>query len=282
VKNANPVSRLHWILLAAIASLAVACGRNAGGQNLSVPPSPVVGEIDPSGAPAAYTYEVIGTWPHDRTAFTQGLVFRNGGFLESTGLNGHSSLREVELKTGRVLKQVALPSEFFAEGLAVLNGHAYQLTWQNHRAFSYDADTFRREREFSYEGEGWGLATDGQSLILSDGSNRIRFLDPETFKVLRTIEVSAAGKPLDRLNELEWIKGEIFANVWQTDRVVRIDPATGMVRGTIDFSGLLAAADRGRETDVLNGIAYDPATDRLFITGKNWPKIFEVRLKLRR
>ena len=249
---------------------------------MSVPPSPSRSEGGPSATPLNYTYEVVATWPHDPAAFTQGLVFRNGGFVESTGLNGRSSLREVEVKTGRVLKQVVLPSQFFGEGVAVLNGRAYQLTWQNGRGFVYDADTFRREREFAYEGEGWGLATDGQALILSDGTNRLRFLDPATFQVSRTIEVTGGdGKPVDRLNELEWIRGEIFANVWQTDRVVRIDPVTGRVRGVIDFSHLLAPGDRGRETDVLNGIAYDPVKDRLFVTGKNWPKIFEVRLKAR-
>jgi glutaminyl-peptide cyclotransferase len=245
-----------------------------------VPASPVLAAAGGSTAPVHYSYEVINAWPHDPTAFTQGLVFRGNGLLESTGLNGRSTLREVDLKTGRVLKQVSLSAEFFGEGLAVLNGRAYQLTWQNHRAFVYDADTFRREKELSYEGEGWGLASDGESLLLSDGSNRIRVLDPETFKVVRTIEVKDGGKPVDRLNELEWIKGEIFANVWQTDRVVRIDPTTGQVRGVIDFSGLLQPAERARD-NVLNGIAYDPVSDRLFVTGKNWPKVFEVRLKVR-
>lgn len=245
---------------------------------MNVPLSPPAVAVE---TPAVrYGYEVIKTWPHDRNAFTQGLLVQGDGFLESTGLNGHSSLREVERKTGRILKQVTLPVEFFGEGLAVLNGRAFQLTWQNHRGFVYDAQTFRREREFSYTGEGWGLTTDGQALLLSDGSSRIRVLDPESFQVLRSIEVTLEGKPLDRLNELEWVKGEIFANVWQTDRVVRIDPASGRVRGVIDFTGLLAAADHGPETDVLNGIAYDPASDRLFITGKRWPKIFEVRLKV--
>lgn len=277
MKNANLVSRFHWAILTAVGLGLVACGREAEKKSSNIPPSPAV----VAGEPVQYRYGVINSWPHDRAAFTQGLVFRNGGFLESTGLNGRSSLREVELKTGRVLKQVSLPAEFFAEGLAVLNGHAYQLTWLNRRAFVYDIDTFRLEREFTYEGEGWGLTTDGQSLILSDGTPRIRFLDPETFHVRRTIEITSDGKPVGRLNELEWIKGEIFANVWQTDRVVRIDPATGVVRGVIDFSGLLAATNRERETDVLNGIAYDPATDRLFVTGKNWPRVFEVRLKVR-
>jgi glutaminyl-peptide cyclotransferase len=281
VKNANPVSRFRWLVVLGLAGLLFACGRNAGGLGVNVPASPVITTGSEAGVPIAYTYEVIVTWPHDRAAFTQGLVFRDGALLESTGLNEHSSLREVELKTGRVLKQISVPNEFFAEGLAVLNGHAFQLTWRNGRAFVYDVDTFRKEREFTYEGEGWGLTTDGHSLILSDGTNRIRFIDPETFRVVRTIEVSAAGKPVDQLNELEWINGEIFANVWQTDRVVRIDPTSGQVRGVIDFSGLLPAGERVVGTDVLNGIAYDPATDRLFVTGKKWPKIFEVRLKVR-
>lgn len=263
--------------MAAVGLGLAGCGREAETKIGNVPPSPAA----VAGTPLQYGYGVINVWPHDPSAFTQGLVFRNGGFLESTGLNGRSTLREVEVKTGRVLKQVTLPAEFFAEGLAVLNGHAYQLTWLNRRAFVYDVDTFRLEREFSYEGEGWGLTADGQSLIFSDGTPRIRFLDPETFQVRRSIEVTADGKPVGRLNELEWIKGEIFANVWQTDQVVRIDPSTGVVRGVIDFSGLLTPTERGRGADVLNGIAYDPAADRLFITGKNWPKVFEVRLKVR-
>jgi glutamine cyclotransferase len=227
-----------------------------------------------------YTYEVVATLPHDPGAFTQGLQFRDGTFFESTGLNGRSSLRAVDAATGRVLRQVTVPAEYFAEGLAIIGAKAYQLTWQHHKGFVYDADTFRQESEFKYEGEGWGLATDGTSLILSDGTSRIRFLDPATFAVTRSITVMAGDKPVTQLNELEYIKGEIFANVWQTDEIVRIDPATGRVRGVINFSGLLAPQDRGPGTDVLNGIAYDAATDRLFVTGKCWPKIFQVRLKV--
>jgi glutamine cyclotransferase len=230
---------------------------------------------------ARYTYEVIRSWPHDRAAFTQGLVFRGGSFIESTGLNGQSTLREVELESGRVLKQVALAPAYFAEGVAVLGGQAFQLTWQNRKGFVYDVDTFRLQREFAYEGEGWGLTTDGSALILSDGTNRIRFLDSVGFAVRRTISVTLEGKEVRGLNELEFIKGEIFANVWQTDDVVRIDPATGNVRGVIDFSGLLAPQDRRPDTDVLNGIAYDAKNDRLFVTGKRWPRLFEVRLKVR-
>jgi glutamine cyclotransferase len=184
----------------------------------------------------------------------------------------------VDLETGRVLKRVSLPREYFAEGLAFVGNRAYQLTWQNHKGFIYDVDTFRAEGEFTYEGEGWGLATDGRWLVLSDGTSRIRFFDPDGFRLVRSIDVAAAGRPVERLNELEWINGEIFANVWQTDEVVRIDPSSGVVRGIIDFSGLLPLNERTPDTDVLNGIAYDAAGGRLFVTGKRWPRIYEVRL----
>lgn len=256
-----------------------ACSRPATGVAESVPPVPAAGA---GAAPqiVRYTYEVVATLPHDPGAFTQGLVYRDGTWFESTGLNGRSSLRAVDAPTGKILRQVTVPTQYFAEGLAIVGSKAYQLTWQHHKGFVYDADTFRQESEFKYEGEGWGLATDGTSLILSDGTNRIRFLDTATFAVTRSIEVTADGKPVSQLNELEYIKGEIFANVWQTDEIVRIDPATGRVRGIINFAGLLAAHERGPGTDVLNGIAYDAATDRLWVTGKCWPKIFQVRLKV--
>src|ERR1700733_15348383 len=223
-----------------------------------------------------YTYEVVNTYPHDPGAFTQGLVFLDGALLESTGLNGQSSLRKVDLQTGQVLQRVEVPAEYFAEGLAVLGDKLFQLTWQNHKGFVYDLGSFQLEKEFTYDGEGWGLTTDGRWLILSDGTDQIRFLDPVTFEVKRTIHVLARDRPVDRLNELEYVKGEIYANIWGADYVVRIDPATGSVTGGIDFTGLLAPQDRGGDTDVLNGIAYDAGEDRLFITGKKWPKLFEV------
>lgn len=227
---------------------------------------------------AEYTYEVVNAWPHDPQAFTQGLVYLDGQLLESTGLNGRSSLRRVELETGRVLKKVNLPSEYFGEGLAVLRDRIYQLTWQHQRGFVYDLATLSPLREFTYSGEGWGLTTDGRALILSDGSPTLRFLDPETSQVLHTLTVTIDGRPLPQLNELEFIDGEIFANIWQTHTIVRIDPATGRVTGTIDLTGILPAQERHRDTDVLNGIAYDPATKRLFVTGKNWPRLFEIKL----
>ncbi len=222
---------------------------------------------------------MVATYPHDPEAFTQGLVFLNNRLFESTGLNGQSTLREDNLETGKVLRQISVPDQYFAEGLAILDNKAYQLTWQSHKGFVYDLETFKLEKEFQYDGEGWGLATDGKSLILSDGTSQIRFLDPETFKVQRTINVTLRGNPLKELNELEYIKGEIYANVWQTFAVVRIDPATGYVTGMIDFTGLLAPSDIKPDTDVLNGIAYDSAHDRLFVTGKKWPKLFEVNLQ---
>lgn len=241
-------------------------------------PSLIIPSEQIDAAPTHYTYTVINAWPHDPTAFTQGLVFYNGTLLESTGLNGESTLRVVELTTGRVQKKISLSSEYFAEGLTLMGSRAYQITWRNHQGFIYDVKTFRREGEFTYDGEGWGLTSDGQSLVLSDGTDQIRFIDPATFQVVRTIHVTAAGASITRINELEWIKGEIFANVWLTNTVIRIDPLNGTVNGIIDFSDLLPADQRKPGTDVLNGIAYDPAGDRLLITGKRWPTIFEVHL----
>ena len=228
-----------------------------------------------------YSYDVVNSWPHDHNAFTQGLIYLNGELLESTGLEGRSSLRRVEFGSGKVLKQVDLASEYFAEGLATLGGKLYQLTWRNHKCFVYDLESFKLEKEFTYDGEGWGLATDGQSLILSDGTDQIRFLDPATFLVKKTIKVQDHGHPIPRLNELEYLNGTIFANIWLTDFVVCIDPATGTILGVIDFQGLLSPEEHKAGADILNGIAYDSTRDRLFVTGKLWPKIFEVRLKPR-
>lgn len=231
------------------------------------------------GKTASTQYEVINTFPHDTHAYTQGLLFTNGALLESTGREGQSSLRQVELQTGKVLNQVNVPRPYFAEGLALLNGKLYQLTWQHGVGFIYDAATFDKLGEFKYYGEGWGLTTDGSSLILSDGSHRLRFLDPETLTVTKTINVLDRGRPIDRLNELEYIKGEIYANIWHEDRIARIDPNTGNVKSWIDLSGLSNLSEATDKEGVLNGIAYDPTGDRLFVTGKLWPKLFEIRLK---
>lgn len=226
-----------------------------------------------------YSYEVVNTFPHDRSAFTEGLLFLDGNLYESTGMYGESSLRQVKLETGKVTRHIELARRYFGEGLAELKGRLYQLTWQEHRGFVYDLKSFRMEREFSFEGEGWGLTTDGKQLIMSDGSPRIRFIDPGDFSVKRTITVTDQGREMQLVNELEMVKGEIYANIWGENVVVRIDPETGRVTGRIDFSGLLKPEDYAAGTDVLNGIAYDAAKDRLFVTGKRWPKLFEVKIK---
>lgn len=227
----------------------------------------------------SYTYEVVRELPHDTNAFTQGLIFYKGSFYESTGLQGRSTLRLVEIDTGKVLKNIAVPSDYFAEGMTIFQGKIYQLTWLNQKGFVYDLGTFEKEKEFSYYGEGWGLTTDEKNLILSDGTDKIRFIDPFNFEVLKTISVSENGQPIPAINELEYIKGQIFANVWQTDRVIVIDPSNGKVVASIDLTGILKASDRTNQEDVLNGIAYDASKDKLYVTGKLWPKIFEIKLK---
>jgi glutamine cyclotransferase len=226
-----------------------------------------------------YTFEVVNTWPHDIKAFTQGLVFHQGFLYESTGHHGQSTLRQVELRTGKVTKQFDVSSSYFAEGMTIFQDKIYQLTWTEHKAFVYDLKSFHPAGEFTYEGEGWGLTHDGQHLIMSDGTNRLRFLDPLTFKTISTISVCDNGAELMNLNELEYLRGEIYANIWKQERIVRIDPQTGRILGWIDLMGLLPKKERGDSENVLNGIAYDEKEDRLFVTGKRWPKMFEIRLK---
>ena len=226
-----------------------------------------------------YGYEVVNTFPHDAEAFTQGLIFHDGALVESTGLERHSTLRRVELQTGKVLQKVDVPRDFFAEGMTLFNGKIYQLTWKGEKGFVYDPQSFEKTGEFPYTGEGWGLTHDADSLILSDGSDKLRFIDPNTYQVRRSINVSDGGRPIVSLNELEYVKGEVYANVWHQNRVARIDPQTGRVKGWIDLSGLLKPGEVSDEEAVLNGIAYDEAGDRLFVTGKLWPKLFEIRLK---
>jgi glutamine cyclotransferase len=224
-----------------------------------------------------YTYTVQHVYPHDPDAFTQGLQYVDGVLYEGTGLNGRSSIRKVALETGQVLQRRAVPQEHFGEGITVLKSQIYELTWQSHVAFVYDKTSFEPRQRFSYAGEGWGLTSDGTNLIMSDGSDELRVIDPATFAERRRVKVTAAGSPVRNLNELEYVKGEIFANIWMTDYVARIAPDTGKVTAYIDLRGLLTEFERAR-TDVLNGIAYDEAHDRLFVTGKLWPKLFEVRV----
>lgn len=237
------------------------------------------GEKTPGNEPVPiYGYEVVHAWPHDPGAYTQGLVFHDGKLLESTGQVGRSSLRRVELETGKVLQKVDVPEPYFAEGITLLKGKIYQLTWQHQLGFIYDAWTFEKIGKFNYQGEGWGLTNDGQSLILSDGTNRLRFLDPENFQVRKTIAVFDGSMPAIEINELEYVQGEIYANIWHADRIARIDPQTGRMVGWIDLTGLLARGEVHDEEAVLNGIAYDETNGRLFVTGKLWPKLFEIRL----
>lgn len=226
-----------------------------------------------------YGYRVVREFPHDPDAFTQGLVYADDVLYEGTGQYGESTLRRVDMESGRVLDWTALDPMYFGEGIAIVADRIYQLTWQTQTAFVYDRETLKPLTTFSYVTEGWGLTTDGEQLIMSDGTNRLFFRDPETFKASGRVTVCDGNQPVPDLNELEYIGGEVWANVWQTDRIARIDPVTGLVTGWIDLSGLLSAADlEAQSVDVLNGIAYDPETDKIFVTGKLWPKLFEIEL----
>jgi glutamine cyclotransferase len=225
-----------------------------------------------------YSYNIVNIYPHDRNAFTQGLVFEDGVLYEGTGRFGHSTLRRVELETGVVLQIRELSDQFFGEGIAIYEDKIIQLTWQSNIGFVYDKDSFELLQEFNYSTEGWGITHDGERLIMSDGTSTLHFLDPQTFEEIGQLEVYDNDGPVARLNELEYIQGEIYANVWQTDRVARIAPETGQVIGWVELGGLLTTEDLSEPVDVLNGIAYDAEADRLFVTGKLWPKLFEIEL----
>lgn len=234
-------------------------------------------------APPVYGYQVVRSYPHDKTAFTQGLLYLDGFLYESTGLEGRSTVRKVELETGRVVQEFRLTPEYFGEGLTNWRTELLQLTWKHSTGFVYDRATLRVLRSFTYSGEGWGLANDGAKLLLSDGTSTIRFLDPQTFREIGRVTVRDRGKPVTQVNELEYIRGEIYANIWQTDRVARISPRTGDVVGWLDLKGLVTAAEANPAGGaVLNGIAYDASKDRLFVTGKLWPKLFEIKIGARK
>lgn len=228
--------------------------------------------------PASYGYRIVHTYPHDPKAFTQGLIYLDGYLYESTGLNGQSSLRKVDLRTGLVLERHDLDPHLFGEGLTNWKNMLVQLTWKAQTGFVYDRATFRLLRTFQYGGEGWGLTQDGVHIIMSDGSSALRFLDPQTFQEVKRIVVSDSGVEVHELNELEYIRGRIYANVWQTDLIAIISPQDGRVLGWADLSGLRPESVRGNSDAVLNGIAFDAAHDRLFVTGKLWPKLFEIQL----
>ena len=240
----------------------------------NLPESPAVNIIP------TYTYKVINTYPHDRNAYTQGLVFEKGVLYEGTGLLGRSTLRRVDLETGKTLQIHELPDYYFGEGITIYGNRLIQLTYRSNVGFVYDKNSFEVLKEFRYPTEGWGITHDGKQLIMSDGTSTLYFLHPETFEEIGRIEVRDSGAPVTRLNELEYIQGEIFANVWLTDSIARIDPKTGQVTGWIDLRGLLPQEDYIEPVDVLNGIAYDAENNRLFVTGKLWPRLFEIELVL--
>ena len=256
-------------MLLAVSSVALMSAASQG-QNRGQSHTPVSG------------YRVVHIYPHDQQAFTQGLVYRDGILYEGTGLNGRSSIRKVKLENGEILQIEKVDSQYFGEGIAVVNDTIYELTWQSGIGFLYDRTTFKRKGTFTYRGEGWGLTYDGQRLIMSDGTAFLRFLDPATHKEVSRIQVKDGTTPVENLNELEFVKGEVLANIWQTDRIARISPKTGRVTGWIDLTGLLTPRE-AQEVEagggVLNGIAYDAAGDRLFVTGKLWPKLFEITIQ---
>jgi glutamine cyclotransferase len=261
-------SRFAGCCVLAIMLLHVACRRSAGPDNSFSLSSQVPSD----------SFDVIRSWPHDPTAFTEGLIFDQGLLWESTGQHG-SSLRQIEPETGKILRKIDVPPEYYAEGITIFQGKLFQLTYQEHKALVYDLNSLQVLQVLNYEGEGWGLTHDDQSLIMTDGTNRIRFLDPVDFRPVRSIEVYDAGRPVDRLNELEYVKGEIYANIWRTNLIIRISPASGKILGVIDVGRLFPQADRhGDNAAWPEGIAYDHTNDRVFVTGKHWPKIFEIRV----
>ena len=227
-----------------------------------------------------YDFDVVHVYPHDPGAFTEGLFYLNGFLYESTGLEHHSTIRKVRLDTGAVVQKMDIPEQYFGEGIVNWGTQLISLTWKSEVGFVFDLASFKLRRQFHYTGEGWALTQDGRQLIMSDGTPQLRFLNPVTLKETRRIEVTLDGKPIRNVNELEWVKGEIYANVWETSWILRIDPKDGHVVGLINLTGLLSPADAATGPDsVLNGIAYDAKGDRLFVTGKNWPKLFEIRLR---
>jgi len=260
-----------------VAAIAMGLAAAAGAGVASGSQSPV---RDGTAAPVT-GYRILHTYPHDPDAYTQGLEFVDGYLYEGTGINGRSSIRKVQLETGKVVRQRPLPRAHFGEGITVWKSRLFELTWQSNVAFTYDRESFEPRQSFHYDGEGWGLTHDSALLIMSDGTADLRFLDPDTFKEQRRVTVKDAGRPVPELNELEYVNGQIFANVWTTDRIARIEPGTGRVLGWIDLNGLIPAAQRANGDAVLNGIAYDAQRNRLFVTGKLWPKLFEITISPR-
>lgn len=261
---------------AALAITAAAAPADSGPLDSSPVESTPVAVQDAS--PPIEAARVIATYPHDSGAFTQGLFFHDGRLFESTGQRGRSAIREVDLATGKVKREARLPGEYFGEGSTGWRDAIVSLTWQHGKGFRWDLKTFRKLGEFSYPGEGWGLTQDGKSLILSDGTSELRFLDPATFAERRRVRVTLQGRPVGQLNELEYVRGEVLANIWHSNLIVRIDPASGAILGAIDLRAIAASVEVPDSESVLNGIAYDAKAGKLYVTGKRWPKLFEIAL----
>lgn len=240
---------------------------------------PAMGEVPAADAPIPlYVAQVVKRYPHDPQAFTEGLFIDSGELWESTGMVGRSSVRKVDLATGKVLKSVTVSAPYFGEGIAPWNGQVLSLTWQNGQGFRWDRKSLKKRGTFRYDGEGWSLTSNGRELVMSDGTETLRFVDPASFRVLRTVRVTLGGRPLRMINELEWVGGKVYANIWMTDFAVRIDPSSGKVVGAIDLSQIHREAGAMGSDQVANGIAYDARTRKLYMTGKEWPALFEVRL----
>jgi glutamine cyclotransferase len=257
------IGRAHWAIASVVVAVAAALA--------------VYAQLRPAAGPALYRARIVAVYPHDPDAFTQGLTVYDGVLYESTGQYGHSSLREVDLESGQVLKSATLNFTYFGEGMAAVDDRIYQLTWKSQTGFIYDRESFEQLGNWRYRGEGWGLTYDGTHLVVSDGSAMLSFYEPGAGTPVRTIEVRDQGVPIERLNELEYVNGEIWANIWYEDRIARISPESGEVLAWVDLSDLVPGNRRNPDA-VLNGIAYDAAADRLFVTGKNWPRLFEIEL----
>jgi glutaminyl-peptide cyclotransferase len=284
--------RLYFLIL--FVFLSMACSKEPSGSNVHMNVSKsnvnaVKSTVQPTTSVPVYTYEIVKTYNHDPKAFTQGLFFHDGFLYEGTGGEGRSNLRKVELETGKVVQQQDLDDDSFGEGATLLNGKIYQLTWQEETAYVYDAQTLEPIKQFRYQGDGWGLANDGKNLYMTDSTHVVRVLDPETFQPVRMISVFREdGKPLMQINELEFVKGELWANIWHSEdprilgkpnTIARIDPQTGKLLGWIDLDGISPEDVKRNSENTLNGIAYDAVNDRIFVTGKNWRKLFEIKVK---
>lgn len=286
---------MRYLTIIFLAVLAVSCKKDGSANKATVNNNSAVNIGKPANSTNSnnvtatkvpeYTFDIVKTYPHDPKAFTQGLVFYNNFFYEGTGGrqsdNFHSSLRKVEIETGKVLQNIPIDGKYFGEGITIFNDKIYQITWQEQKAFVYDVNDFKVVKEFSYFGEGWGITHDAANLIMSDGTQVLRFINPDNFQVVRTLAVTdEKNKPIVEINELEYVKGEVWANIWQEGWIARIDPNSGKLIGRIDLEDLAdRQMDEDRNADVLNGIAYDEVSDRLFVTGKKWRNLFEIKVK---